>query len=179
MKPIGCLAVLLFVCRAALAQSCCECCGCQASCQKVCRVVCEIKKVPKNVYDCECEDFCVPGPSEHCVEYDACGCKHHVFTPTCGCVRTRVKLVKTEEVTEKKVYKCVVQNMCCQCAQNSSAEAASLAGKDQPRPSGNVLPAGYAAESAAARATLAVEPAEAAKSKFGLGRLLEPLARKR
>jgi hypothetical protein len=125
MKPffLGLCTVLLYVGRTAAAGDCCQHCGCRDNCCKVCRVICETKKVPKPIYDCECEDFCVPGPSSCEVCYDECGCKQRVFTPGCGTVRTRVKLVKKENFEEKKVYKRVVEDLCCQCAEQAKATA--------------------------------------------------------
>ena len=66
MKSLICCALvaLAYGSSLALAGDCCQHCGCQCACQKVCRLVCETKKVTKVDYDCECEDFCVPGPSE-------------------------------------------------------------------------------------------------------------------
>src|SRR5688572_30701220 len=43
----------------------CSCahCGCSCACQKVCRLVCEEKKVEIICWACNCQDFCLPGPS--------------------------------------------------------------------------------------------------------------------
>ena len=117
MKSILCLTILVAASRAVMAQCSCDHCGCQASCQKVCRLVCETKKVPKITYDCQCEDFCVPGPSIRSTACDECGHKHHVYTPQCAKLRTRTKLIKNETTEEKVVYKWVVENVCCDCAQ--------------------------------------------------------------
>jgi hypothetical protein len=118
MKSIVCCALVIVACgfSVARAQDCCDHCGCQCCCQKICRVVCETKKVPKVTYTCECEDFCVPGPSDHCVTCDECGNKKHVYTPTCGHVRTRKKLVKHETMEEVPSYKWVVETVCNGCA---------------------------------------------------------------
>jgi hypothetical protein len=86
----------------------------------VCRVICETKKVPKVTYSCECEDFCVPGPSERTRVCDCDNCKKWVYTPTCGTVRTRKKLVKHEEMKEVVSYRWVVENMCPACATKTS-----------------------------------------------------------
>ena len=49
------------------AAPCCNGCGCHQPCtKKVCRLVCDTKTVSKNVYSCECEDFCLPGCSKKC-----------------------------------------------------------------------------------------------------------------
>lgn len=97
----------------------CSRCG-QACCaRKVCRVVCEMKEVKETKYSIECEDFCVPGPS--CCRTKACtrcGGKScdDCQIPTCGPVRTRKKLVKTEVTKKVPTYKCVVVDLCPQCA---------------------------------------------------------------
>jgi hypothetical protein len=116
MKRVLCWAIVLAACRFAWADGCCDHCGCHAPCRKVCRLVCEIKKVPKTTYDCEQEQFCVPGPSCRSTVCDECGQKHQVYTPTCAKVRTRTKLVKHETFEQKVVYKWVVENVCCSCA---------------------------------------------------------------
>jgi hypothetical protein len=106
----------------------CADCGCQAVCCKVCRAVETTKKVPKVIYDCECEDFCVPGPSARSIECDECGHKKHVYTPTCAEVRTRKKLVKREKVEEVKSTEWVVENLCRSCADKCDAPAADPVG---------------------------------------------------
>jgi hypothetical protein len=121
MKRIVCCALALVACSSAAASAgeCCDhCdrCGCQSACRKVCRVVCETKKVPKVTYSCECEDFCVPGPSSHSVACDECGKKKHIYTPTCAEVRSRKKLVKHETFEEVPSHKWVVETMCDACA---------------------------------------------------------------
>ncbi|HEX5103943.1 MAG TPA: hypothetical protein VFV87_09050 [Pirellulaceae bacterium] len=103
---------------------CCAECGCQCSCRKVCQLIYEKKQVPKISYRCECEDFCVPGPSQRCkVPCDCCDgcCKHKdhiVYTPTCAEVRTRHKVVRIEETEEVCKPKWVVRYLCEQCAQS-------------------------------------------------------------
>jgi hypothetical protein len=103
--------------------NCCACCGCECQCCKVCKLVPEIRKEVKVCYKCECEDFCVPGKScivgWKCVPKD-CGCGNRflpepIWKPSCGCVRTRKKLIKIEELKEVKGFKCVVIKMCPQC----------------------------------------------------------------
>jgi hypothetical protein len=111
---------------------CCEHCGCQANCCKICRCVPEIKKVTKTEYDCECEDFCVPGKSHHEVVCDECGKRKHEYTPTCATMRTRKKLVKHETVTKKVTYKWVVENLCPACAARQSAEPGATETAQQP-----------------------------------------------
>ncbi len=121
MKSIVYCCLLLLASTIARAD-CCDHCHCDNNCCKVCRLVCETKTVVKPEYDCECEDFCVPGKSECCVVCDECGNKKKVFTPTCGCVRTRVKLVKKEKKEQVTVYKCVVENLCPGCSQKCGAK---------------------------------------------------------
>jgi hypothetical protein len=118
MKPILCCALLLATCGISRAQGqdCCDRCGCADQCRKVCRCVDDVKKVPKVTYSCQCEDFCVPGRSEHCVVCDDCGHKQHIYTPTCAQVRTRTKLVKHETVQEVPSHKWVVESLCNACA---------------------------------------------------------------
>jgi hypothetical protein len=97
--------------------------------------VCETKKVPKITYDCECEEFCVPGPSQCCTVCDECGHQRKVYTPTCGKLRSRTKMVKHETFEEQVVYKWVVESVCCSCAQTAGAgstEATQLAAKSAP-----------------------------------------------
>jgi hypothetical protein len=180
MRSIICAAILLSACQTTLAQCCCDHCGCQAACQKVCRVVCETKQVPKITYDCECEDFCVPGPSQCATVCDECGHKHNVYTPTCGRLRTRTKMIKHETFEEKVVYKWVVENVCCSCAQNAGArttDARGVAAKGASQ-AGDVERTAFHApvvKGAPPAATAGSSPAERA-SKFDLRRLFAPLA---
>jgi hypothetical protein len=78
--------------------------------------------VSKPEYDCECEDFCLPGKSECCITYDECGHKQKCYTPTCGCVRTRVKLIKREKKEQVQTHKCVVENLCPRCSVKCGAK---------------------------------------------------------
>ncbi len=121
MKPILACVIVLVACQSALAQCCCDHCGCQSNCQKVCRVVCEVKKVPKITYCCECEDICIPGRSCRCKVCDECGHHKIVYTPTCGEVITRKKPVRKETLEEKVTYKWVVETLCCNCAKRCAA----------------------------------------------------------
>lgn len=124
MKILSGLALVLAVSLSAIVANagspCCDHCGCRQNCKKVCRLVCETKKDKKVEYSCECEDFCVPGPSQRCgkkCDCDECGrkCCHDVWKPTCAKVRTRVKLIKKEVPVEKQVYTWVVEEVCCGC----------------------------------------------------------------
>jgi len=104
-----------------IAQECCVTCGCATCIRKVCHVKCEIKKVPHTEYCCECEDFCVPGPSKKCgkectVDCHGCEkCKTN-WIPQCAEVYTRHKLKKTVTEKEEKTYKWVVETLCEGCA---------------------------------------------------------------
>ncbi len=142
------------------AADCCEHCGCQCECQKVCRLICETKKVSKVTYGCECEDVCVPGPSDHCVTYDECGCKKHVYTPTCATVRMRKKLVKHEEVKEVPSYRWVVENVCPACTRQTPPS--------MPAPSAPAAPAPPDEGSAANEPPLLPIPEEATGAKSGV-----------
>jgi hypothetical protein len=131
MKSIVCCCLLLLAASTSARANCCDHCHSHNNCCKVCRLVCETKTVSKPEYECECEDFCLPGKSECCVTCDECGNKKKVYTPTCGCIRTRVKLIKKEKKEEVKVYKCVVENLCPSCSQKCGAKplpASAVAG---------------------------------------------------
>ncbi len=105
---------------------CCDGCGCQPCTRKVCRLVCEMKDVTKNVYDCKCEDFCLPAPSTRCKAPCTCPgkcCKDHtIWKPNCGCVRTRTVLIVKKETKKVPSYKCVVEEVaqCGHCAKKTS-----------------------------------------------------------
>ncbi|WP_425618311.1 hypothetical protein NA78x_002015 [Anatilimnocola sp. NA78] len=126
-----------------IAQECCVECGCNTCIRKVCHVKCEIKKVPKTVYSCECEDFCVPGPSKKCGYECTPGCngceKCKVnWVPQCADVYTRTKLKKTTVDKEEKTYKWVVETFCEQCATHcvtseKDLHKLQLAGGEQPQ----------------------------------------------
>jgi hypothetical protein len=182
MKGFLVCCLMLLSCRLVAAQCCCDHCGCQSDCYKVCRPVCEIKKVPKVTYDCECEDFCVPGKSCHSVVCDECGNKCHVYTPTCGKVRTRMKLVKNETMVEKVTYKWVVETVCCGCRERCAA--AEKAGKPLDAaataqyvdgPDARLVNYQQAVASESAAATPAEETA-AKPAKFSLQRIFKSLA---
>lgn len=126
------LAAVALLATTAWAGDCCERCGCESCCRKVCRLVCESKKVSTTVYDCECEDFCVPHRSE-CIgtkcecEPRCCDCpKCHeakIYRPTCADIHTRTKLIKRTETKEVPSYKWVVETVCDHCASCTSCAA--------------------------------------------------------
>lgn len=121
MKRMVAICALLLWASVAQAYECSEC-GCRKPCRKVCKLKCDEKEEKKFVYDCECEDFCVPGPSTRCgvktVCDDDCGCKKHrevIWKPNCATVLTKAKLVKKEVVKKVPVYKWEVVEVCCEC----------------------------------------------------------------
>ncbi|HJT33709.1 MAG TPA: hypothetical protein VJ783_16810 [Pirellulales bacterium] len=112
----------------------CHRCGCHTKCKKICRLVCDTKKVTKTEYSCECEDFCVPGPSHkrgYTCECDEHGHQHRkpIWQPTCAKVHTRKKLVKKEVTQEVPDYKWVVEEYCCICGVFVKVEREAEAGK--------------------------------------------------
>lgn len=106
-------------------EGCCSHCQCHQV-RKVCVPVTEVIKETTYEYACECEDFCVPGPSK-CVGYrcetDCDGCTHRVkvMQPTCGTVFTRNVLLKIPVVKERCVTKWVVKTICCGCNEACSS----------------------------------------------------------
>lgn len=136
---------------------CCRQCGCGTT-QKVCRMVCEMKQEKHVEYACECEDFCVLGPSQYCGTRcvpDPCNpcatIEKRVWKPTCGPMYSRTKLLKREVTVEKPVYKCVVEEVCTGCGRCCSrvekpVDGAALAtlqvaGETAPRAAAVVAPA--------------------------------------
>ena len=123
VRSLLAMLVTLATAAGAWASDCCSHCGCN-HCKLVTRNVCEMKKETVWCYECKCEDFCVPGPSQlcgtRCVPND-CDCsrshREFIWKPGCGTPRTRTILVKVPKVVEKPVYKCVVERVCTQCGQ--------------------------------------------------------------
>jgi hypothetical protein len=131
---------------------CCAHCGCNTGCQKVCRLVCEEKKVDVVCYGCQCEHFCVPGPScpscQHC-ETVCAACdpsggfkspiaapKRFVWSewiPGYANIFTKKKLMKKTETVTVASYKWVVEDVCPQC-DVKSAGADIPPGADIPSP---------------------------------------------
>ncbi|HUY93008.1 MAG TPA: hypothetical protein VMV10_30035 [Pirellulales bacterium] len=113
----------------------CDHCGCQRHCKKVCRLVCGKKKEIKIEYECESEDFCLPGRSVKCgqvCERNRLGikCCHAVLKPVCAQVRTRNVLVKKQSEKEVPDYNWVVEKVCCHCGQKIKDGEESGDGKD-------------------------------------------------
>ena len=112
---------------------CSDSCGCKPRIRKVCRLVCETEEVTGTKFDCECEDFCIPGPSEKCDVECECDCKSHhgksrptAWKPSrCAEVRTRKKLVIKEEKKEVPKYRWVVEYVCDECGCRSKGHLAA------------------------------------------------------
>jgi hypothetical protein len=108
---------------------CCAECGCHCNVKKVCRLVCEEKEIKEVKWDCECEDFCVPGKSEVCCEKCKCDpskpcCKdcEKIWNPSrCADLYTRKILIKKEVPKKVPSYKWVVEYVCCECGCEQSA----------------------------------------------------------
>jgi hypothetical protein len=86
----------------------CEGGSCPAGTRKVCVPEATTKKTTKTVYDCRCEDFCLPGFHLHGLFHatagDACpACE----AGKCGHPLTRKVLVKKTCTEECDTYKCV------------------------------------------------------------------------
>jgi hypothetical protein len=126
MKAALSLAALLLFVAPQLAPAdgdgCCTNCGRNCRVKPVCRIVCEMKEVKEWVYECECEDFCVPGPGKkvgcYCDQDPNCPCKCEskpIYKP-CWCeMFHRKKLIKKEVVKQVPTYKCVVEYVCVEC----------------------------------------------------------------
>lgn len=118
MKAIGCFLCLLLASSAWAGDDCqrCDRCGQACACCVTCRLAPSTKKETKTQYHTECEEFCVPGKSIRTVCFDECGKRKVVYTPTCGEVRTRKKLVKKDKSQQIPTTKCVVEHLCPACA---------------------------------------------------------------
>ena len=186
MKWILCCAELALVSAptAARAGDCCAHCGCHSNCCKVCRLVCETKRVTKPEYDCECEDFCVPGPSKCTIECDECGNKKKVYTPRCAKIHTRTKLVKKEITKEEKTYKWVVEDLCGRCAErcaaaNASSTAALAAAGPKPAVNDSRLTDNHISPAAALLPAGLADETSGSSFKAKLARTLAPLTGKK
>ncbi len=127
----------------------CSCCGCKTRCRKVCRLVCEEKEVEVTCWGCQCEDFCLPCPSQKCckhcgmvcgkcdggcVDGGACGCSKgpcavpkkfvwYNWKPCGATMYTRKKLMKKTVTKKVPHYKWVVEYLCPSCdAKTDGAE---------------------------------------------------------
>lgn len=142
-SPCAAVLAALVSCGAAQAD-CCHRCGCEAHLKKVCRPVCEIKEVKETEYDCECEDFCIPGRSQVCTEHgvDCNGCPtcEKVTIPACGKVRTRKKLIKKEVVKKVPSYKWVVEYVCDECCHGDCADGCDAGQADGQQEPAEAMP---------------------------------------
>lgn len=144
MKPIKCAmlalatAGLVFVALipgTGFTQEVCACAQCkkQTLCTKVCHLVCEERKIEVICWGCECEEFCVPGPSapkcDHCIDLK-CACAEGVnrkvssrpkafcwtsWLPGGASVQTRKKLMKRTTTQQVPGHKWVVEDLCGEC----------------------------------------------------------------
>jgi hypothetical protein len=118
----------------------CKCAHCkkQVACTKVCHLVCEEKKIEITCWGCECEEFCIPGPStpkcEHCKDVK-CSCVEGVnpkvaskpktfswtsWLPGGATVQTRKKLMKRTTTETAPSHKWVVEDLCMECKQKTA-----------------------------------------------------------
>ena len=133
MALLGFVAPVLAAAPVQAHDDCCPSCGCKPRLRKVCRLVCETEEVTETKFDCECEDFCIPGPSEKCGVERECDCKGHhgkscrtIWKPSqCAEVRTRKKLVVKEGKKEVPKYRWVVEYVCDECGCGSNGHIAA------------------------------------------------------
>ena len=98
----------------------CTGCGCREL-KRVCKVVPDIKKVTETRYVVECEEVCLPGPTqceERLVTDPACIDLPRFETvriPTCDRIVVKKKLKKISTTVDKAGWKCVVETVCSQC----------------------------------------------------------------
>lgn len=147
-KLVLLLGVLLFFTAQSYAghHACCADCGGQQNLRKVCRWVPEETEVKGFEWKCECEDICIPGPSDYCIKdeceecpTDCCGpnCVRHLgghwnhkkeWGPPCGCcVKTVKRLVRVETVKQVTVYKCVIETVCDRCCPSGGCTSGNCA----------------------------------------------------
>lgn len=137
---------------------CCEQCGHECKTSRVCHVIVEMKKVPKTCYSCECEDFCVPGPSKRCgrapePDDSACGelCLQERWywnwIPGCAKVYKRSKLIKKVTQVEVPSFKWVVEDLCPECrakAQTTKPDVKAIEASKTDAAPANAAPANTA-----------------------------------
>jgi hypothetical protein len=110
---------------------CCSICHDEYPVTKKCRLVCEMEEVTETKWECKCEEFCVPGPSQKCGEQcqHDCDSAHGVtcktiWKPSCAAeVRTRKILVKKEVKKQVPKYRWVVEHVCSHCEASSAHTA--------------------------------------------------------
>lgn len=130
----------------------CSHCGRKCDCEKVCRLIVEEKKVDVVCWGCQCEDFCVPGPSQRGCENCETVCDFCVaakpgdpaakpkkfvwydWTPSCHAdVFTRKKLMKKTVTKTVPRYQWVVEDLCPHCERQCMG-AAVTPGTEVPAP---------------------------------------------
>jgi hypothetical protein len=128
--------------------STCDHCKAKAQCTKVCHWVCEEKKVEVTCWGCECEEFCIPGPStpncQHCKELK-CYCVEGInpkvsskpkafswtsWLPGGASIYTKKKLMKRTTMEKIPTHLWVVEELCPECKQQIAI------GKNEQRPLG-------------------------------------------
>lgn len=107
-------------CRGGVGMHSCASCGC-SDLKRTCKVVPDKKKVTETKYVVECEEVCLPGPTQceerlvtdpNCVD----GQRYEkVMVPTCDRIVTKKKIKKITTTVEKPGWKCVVETVCTQC----------------------------------------------------------------
>jgi hypothetical protein len=123
----------------AFAQTASKCVRCkkQVACTRVCHLASEDKKIEVTCWGCECEEFCIPGPStpkcEHCNDVK-CSCVEGVnpkvaskpkafswtgWLPGGASVQTRKKLMKRTITETVPSHKWVIEDLCEECKQNT------------------------------------------------------------
>lgn len=130
------LCLVLTTATATLAgDSACPECGC-GNRRVTCRLVCKDKEIKETRWKCECEDFCVPGPSHPCGEDCECDPTKKsgfwcikLWQPGCAKVRTRKVLVKDEVKRTVPSHEWVVEELCegCGCCLDQRAAPAKAA----------------------------------------------------
>jgi hypothetical protein len=116
------LCILLLATTSCLAAATeCPECGC---CDRrvTCRLLCESQVVKETRWKCECEDFCIPGPSRPCGEDCECDSSKksglwciRLWQPGCAKVRTRQILGKEETKRTVPSHRWVVEEVCDCC----------------------------------------------------------------
>jgi hypothetical protein len=123
----------------------CSVCGAECDLVRVCRAVEETKKVNKTEFDCECEYFCVPGPSKLCGREETCDdcgnvqCKN-IWQPGCAQVRGKNVLKKKSVESEEKVWAWKVEFLCPLCASGCAVEQAPAVVPPPPLPAATPAP---------------------------------------
>ncbi len=141
-NSFGLLAAFLFFTGSAHAgDGACVHCGCECECRKICRLECTEKTLTTVCWTCQCEDFCLPGPSwpscAHCDEVcDECSEPDRPFgapklrywrewiPSPWSKVYTKKRLMKKTVTKTTPSYKWVVEELCPDC--EAGCEAVSV-----------------------------------------------------